>query len=100
MNLAKLRPGMEEVTLIVKVLRLDDPREITTSYDFTHRILDGEIEDDTGIMGLTVWNEQIEKFDKIKLGQTVKLVDCFISSFKGELSVNVGRESNVELIEV
>ena len=90
---------MEDVTLIVKILRLDEPREITTNYGFTHRILDGQVEDDTGFMSLTVWNEQIEKFEKIELGQTLKLVDCFISSFKGELSVNVGRESNVEILE-
>ena len=90
---------MEEVTLIVKILKLDEPREIITNYGLTHRILDGQVEDDTGFMSLTVWNEQIDKFEKIELGQTVKLVDCFISSFKGELSVNVGRESNVELLE-
>jgi len=47
-------------------------------------------------MGLTVWNEKIEELQGIEAGDTLRLVDCFITSFKGELSVNVGRDSGIQ----
>ena len=97
LKLAELRPGMEQVTLHVRIINLEEVREITTSYGFTHRILDGEIEDETRKMELTVWNEMIENFNDFKIGDAVTLDNCFITSYKGVLSVNVGRESDARI---
>ena len=99
MKLKDLRPGYENVNLEVKILRLDNPKEITTSYDVTHIIVEGEVEDDSRKMNLTVWNENIKKFEKVDLGDIVELRNCFITSFKGVLSINVGRSSEVQSIE-
>jgi len=88
---------MENVTLQVRVVSLEEVREITTSYGFTHKILDGEVEDETRKMELTVWNERIESFTKVKPGDKVTLENCFITSYKGVLSVNVGRESGARI---
>jgi ssDNA-binding replication factor A large subunit len=96
MQLSMLRPGMEEISLIVTLIRLDEPREVTTNYGFTHKILDGEVKDSTGTMNLSIWNEQIDKLKDICPGDTVKLIDCFITSFQGTLSINIGRESDIE----
>ena len=90
---------MEEITLIVTLVRLDEPREITTNYGFTHKLLDGEVKDSTGTMNLTIWNEQIDKLKTINPGDTIKLKVCFSTSFQGTLSVNIGRESNIEKLE-
>ena len=97
LKLAELRPGMENVSLQVRIVRLEEVREITTSYGFTHRILDGKVEDETRRMELTVWNERIESFNDVKPGDEVTLENCFITSFKGVLSVNVGRESDTRI---
>ncbi len=100
MKLTDLRPGMENVDLIANIARLDEPREVTASYGVTHVIVDGEIEDDTGKMDLTVWNEQIDKLKDVDVGDNVKLTSCFITSFRGVLSVNVGRDSDVLILDV
>ena len=86
---------MEKIDLRVKIVELNETREFTTSYGFTHLIVEGEIEDDTGKMKLTVWNEQIEEIKKAGIDNMIDLEDCFITSFKGTLSVNVGRDSKV-----
>jgi ssDNA-binding replication factor A large subunit len=95
MKLIDLRPGMENIHLKVSILRLKPQKEVTTYSGFTHRIVEGMVEDDTEKMGLTVWNEKIDCIQEIKIGNKIELTNCFITSFKGVLSVNVGRESKI-----
>lgn len=95
MKLSELRPGMEGVELVVKIVSLNEPREVTTYSGLTHNIVDGVVEDETGTMELTVWNEKIEDVVAVEIGSVVELSNCFITSFKGVLSVNIGRDSEI-----
>lgn len=99
MKLNDLRPGMERVDLTVKLLSVLEPREVLTSYGVTHVLVEGEVEDDSGRINLTVWNESIQQLEGVGEGDTLELKNCFITSFKGILSVNVGRESKIEKIK-
>lgn len=95
MKIKDLRPGMEGVDLKVSILRLEEQREVTAHSGITHVIVEGEVEDDSGNIRLTVWNESIEQLMNVNLGNRLELKNCFITSFKGVLSVNVGRDSKV-----
>jgi ssDNA-binding replication factor A large subunit len=97
MKLNELRPGMENVDLEVDILNIGEPREIETYSGLRHTIVECEVKDETEIMRLTVWNETIEKLKKVKSGDHVLLTNCFITSYKGVLSVNIGRESEIIL---
>jgi ssDNA-binding replication factor A large subunit len=90
---------MEGITLRVFLKKIEDERIITTYSGLEHRIVEGEIQDKTGSMRLTVWNEKIDELSDIKPGDKLELVHCFITSFKGVLSVNIGRGSKVMIIE-
>ena len=94
MKLIELRPGMENVSLEVELINLEEPRVVETYTGMKHTILEGVVRDASGSMGLTVWNEKIEEFD-IKVGEILKLSGVFVTSYKGELSVNLGRDSGV-----
>ena len=94
--LSELRPGMENVELIVDLMSLEEPRKVITYSGLEHTLVEGLVKDGSGSMGLTVWNEMIEELEGIEAGDTLRLVDCFITSFKGELSVNVGRGSAIQ----
>lgn len=96
MNLGELRPGMEEVDLEVTIVSLEEFRDIETHRGKKHTLVDGMIRDEVTSRELTVWNETISELDGVKPGDKVKLINCFISSFKGVLSVNVGRDSRIE----
>ncbi len=87
---------MENVDLRVKVLKLKEPRRVKTNKGVTHVLVEGEVEDETGRLGLTVWNELIEQLKNVDAGSRVDLKNCFITSFRGVLSVNVGRDSKIE----
>jgi ssDNA-binding replication factor A large subunit len=96
MKLNELRPGMENLELWVEILSIGEPREVETYSGLRHMLIECEIKDETTQMGLTVWNETIEELKKVKPSTKVKLINCFITSFKGVLSVNIGRESTIE----
>ena len=95
MKIADLRPGMERVNLKVTLKRLEEPRKVTTYSGIEHIIVEGEVEDNTGRAVLTVWNELIKQLECIEIGGKIQLRNSFITSFRGVLQVNIGRESEI-----
>lgn len=99
MLLSELRPGMEDVNLNITLKNLEKERIVTTHSGLQHKIVEGLVEDSSGFLGLTVWNDRIDELEGIEPGDELELIGCFISSFKGVLSVNVGRDSEIQKIE-
>ena len=97
MKLNELRPGMENIDLEVYIISIGKPREVETYSGLKHTIVECEIKDETETMRLTVWNDTIEELTKVKPGNHILITNCFITSFKGVLSVNIGRESEIML---
>jgi len=95
MKLNELRPGMEHLELNVEILSIGEPREVETYSGIKHTLVEGVVRDDSVTMRLTVWNDAIRELEKVKSGDYAKLVNCFITSYKGVLSVNIGRESKI-----
>jgi ssDNA-binding replication factor A large subunit len=87
---------MEHIDLVVELIELREPREVETNYGVTHTLVEGTVDDGSDQMGFTVWNEKIELLEGIEVGDRLALEDCFITSFKGDLSVNVGRDSDIK----
>ncbi|MGD0804108.1 MAG: hypothetical protein ABSA11_08565 [Candidatus Bathyarchaeia archaeon] len=94
-KIAELRPGMEHLNFKVKVSKKNELRKVKTFTGVEHMILDGEISDGEVSISFTAWNEKIEFFRDIVPGDMVELDNCFITSYKGILQVNIGRDSNV-----
>jgi len=98
MKIRNLRPGMEKVDLRVGVISLKEPRKVTTYTGVEHVLVEGEVEDETGRMILTVWNDLIMQLEGVEIGSLVELRNCFITSFQGVLHVNVGRDSEIIIL--
>jgi replication factor A1 len=96
MKLSELRPGMEGLDLDLELVSLSEPRDVETYTGMKHRLLEGVVRDASGSMSLTVWNEKIAELDGMKPGNSMRLKGAFVTSYKGKLSVNVGRGSSVE----
>jgi len=98
-HIVELRPGMEHLNFMVKITKLTGVRKVKTFSGVEHSILEGEISDDISSISFAAWNEIIELFNGISTGDSVELTDCFVTSYKGILQVNVGRESGVKKVE-
>lgn len=93
-KLGELRPGMEHLNFKVKIAKIIGVRKVKTYTGVEHSILEGEISDGDNLVGFAVWNEKIDLFNVISVGDVVELTDCFVTSFKGVLQINVGRDSD------
>ena len=88
-DIKDLNDGMKRVSVDAKVVEKGDPREVKSKYkDETYRIVDAVVADETGSIKLTLWNEQI---DQVNVGDNVKIENGYVTSFKGEIQLNVGK---------
>jgi replication factor A1 len=89
LNIKDLRDGMKRVTVEAKVMEKGEPREVRSKYkDETYTVADAVVADETASIKLTLWNEQI---DQVNVGNKVKIENGYVTSFKGEVQLNVGK---------
>ena len=99
-KIAELHPGMEHLDFKVKISKKTEVRKVKTFTGIEHMILEGEISDGEASISFAVWNEKIDLFRNIVAGDIVELTDCFVTSYKGILQVNIGRDSNVLKVNI
>ena len=88
-KIKELRDGMKRINIQAKATEKSEPREVTSrSKDQTFKIVDVTIADETGTIKLTLWNEQIEQ---VKVDDVVKIENGYVTSFRGEVQLNVGK---------
>jgi replication factor A1 len=89
MKINELRDGMKRITIQAKVTEKSDQREVTSRFkDQTYKVATALITDETGTIKLTLWNEQI---DQVKVNDVVNIQNGYVTSFKGEIQLNVGK---------
>jgi replication factor A1 len=88
MKISELKPGMRRVDVTAKVLNLSETREVTTRTGEQSRVATADVTDDSGTVKLTLWNEQI---DQVKVNSNVVIENGYVTSFRGETQLNVGR---------
>jgi replication factor A1 len=89
LNIKELRNGMKRVNVEAKVVEKGNPREVMSRYkDETYTVADAMVADETGSIKLTLWNEQI---DQVNINDKVKIENGYVTSFKGEIQLNVGK---------
>jgi replication factor A1 len=89
LKIKDLRNGMKRVDVEAKVLSKSAAREVMSRYkDETYRVAEATVGDETGQIKLTLWNDQIEQVSE---NNTVKVENGYVTSFKGEIQLNVGR---------
>ena len=89
MKIKELRDGMKNVSVEAKVMEKSEPREVMSRFkDETYTVADAVVADETGSIKLTLWNEQI---DQVNVNDKIKVENGYVTSFRGEIQLNVGR---------
>jgi replication factor A1 len=94
-KVGELTPNSRAVNVIAKVVSKSEIRNIATGRDGApHRVCDALVGDETGCVYLTLWDDNIEK---IKEGDTIKIGNGYVTLFRGNMRLNVGRYGNLEV---
>lgn len=96
MNVRDLRPGMSHVNITLEVLKTAESKQVVTSAGVDHEILELEVGDKSGSIKLVLWDEKI--IPDLRKGDTVKIENGFVTSFKGDWRINVGRYGTITKI--
>ena len=89
MKIKEFRNGMKNVSVEAKVVEKSEAREVLSRFkDETYRVATAVIADETGKIKLTLWNDQI---NQVNINDTVKVENGYVTSFKGEIQLNVGK---------
>ncbi|MBS7659293.1 MAG: OB-fold nucleic acid binding domain-containing protein [Candidatus Bathyarchaeia archaeon] len=95
MKIKELRNGMKHVNVEGKIVDKSEPREVVSRYQgTTHTVANAVIADETGKIKLTLWNDQI---DQVNVNDNVKIENGYVTSFRGELQLNVGKYGKLKV---
>ena len=96
LKIENIRNGMKQVDVEAKVVEKAPTREVMSRYkNETYRVATTIISDDTGKIKLTLWNDDIEKVNE---NDTVKIENGYITSFRGEIQLNVGKYGKLTVL--
>jgi len=96
LKIKDLRNGMRRVDVTGKILEISEPREVTSRYSGArHRVATAILADDSGKIKLTLWNKQI---DQVSVNDTVQIENGYVTSFRGEIQLNVGKYGKLTVI--
>jgi replication factor A1 len=80
---------MKRVEVEATVIEKGNPRQVQSRFkEETYNVADAMVQDDSGAIKLTLWNEQI---DQVNVGDNIKIENGYVTSFKGEIQLNVGK---------
>jgi replication factor A1 len=93
--------GLDEnsrgVTIRVRVISRDEVRSVKTKNDNNdHRVVDVRVGDRTGIIMLTLWDDQVEMVDE---GDLIDIEQGYVNRFRGRLRLNIGRLGKIEKVD-
>jgi replication factor A1 len=89
-----LTPQSKAVNVTAKVVSKTEIREIPMGRDGSpHKVSDALIGDETGVVYLTLWDDNIEKVNE---NDTVRVENGYVTLFKGNIRLNIGKYGKLE----
>lgn len=95
MKISELQPKQSGVEIEATVVEKEKPREFT-KFGKTGAVCNAVIEDETGKVKLTLWNEQIEQ---VNVGNKIKIEKGYVNEWHGEMQLTTGRFGKLTIIE-
>ena len=96
-KIGELTPSSRAINVKAKVVSKSEVRNIAAGRDGApHRVCDALIGDETGCVYLTLWDDNIEKVNE---GDTVNIGNGYVTLFRGNMRLNVGRYGTLEIAE-
>jgi replication factor A1 len=86
---------MRRVDVAGKIVNIEGPRDVQTKFG-PGQVATATLEDDSGRVKVTLWNENISK---VSTNDSIQIENGYVDSFRGELQLNVGRYGKLTKVE-
>lgn len=81
--IADLQDGAKHVNVTGKIVELSESRTVQNQ-----KVMDATLADENATIKLVLWNNDI---DRVEQGSQVKVEQGYVTSYKGELQLNIGK---------
>ncbi|HMK32405.1 MAG TPA: OB-fold nucleic acid binding domain-containing protein [Nitrosopumilaceae archaeon] len=96
-SINQLKSGMTRLDKVEGTVEsISEPRTVNLKAGGQAQVADAILKDETGQIKLTLWDAQIKM---VKAGSKVSIENGYISNFKGENSLNVGKYGKLNVAE-
>jgi replication factor A1 len=93
-KVGELTPQSRAVNITAKVVSKTEIREIPMGRDGSaHKVSDALVGDETGVVYLTLWDDNIEKVND---GDSIRIENGYVTLFKGNIRLNIGKYGKLE----
>ncbi|MFP3133555.1 MAG: OB-fold nucleic acid binding domain-containing protein [Nitrososphaeria archaeon] len=92
MKIKDLSIGSARVKVEGKVVNKSEPKTVKLWDGRDANVADAVLEDESGSIILTLWNDQI---DMVNVGDKVQIINGYVSNFKKEKRLNLGRYGKI-----
>jgi replication factor A1 len=97
MKVGELRTYSRRVNLVVKIVEKGEEREVFSRSDGrSHRVAEALIGDKTASVLLTLWDDNIDRFE---VGDVIQISNGYANLFRGSLRLNIGRYGTAEKVD-
>ncbi len=95
-QIGDLKSGMKRIDLKAKILEIPKPRNVVTKFGNFATVTNASIADETGVIQLPLWNQQI---DAVSEGDIIQVENARVVKFRGKRQLKVGRGGQLSVIE-
>ena len=93
MKISEIQRGMSNVSVEGKIIDISEVREVNTRYG-NKSVADATIEDDSGQIKLTLWEDQIQS---VRVGDKVTVTGGYVTEFRDVVQLNIPRSGKLEV---
>lgn len=95
MKISEIKRGMSNISLTAKVIDISDSRDVQTKYG-RRSVADALIEDDTGQIGLSLWENQIKS---VSVGDMISISGAYSTEFRNKIQLSIPKTGKVEVVK-
>ena len=95
MKISDVQANQGKIEVTATVVEKQDVRTFN-KFGKEGRVCTAKLQDDSGTILLTLWNEDIEKVGQ---GDTIKVVNGWCAEFRGERQLSSGKFGSIEMVE-
>ena len=93
-KISEIKPRMGKIEVEGRIISKEEPRTFQ-KFGQTGRVCNAELEDDSGKIKLTLWNDEV---DAVNVDDKVKITNGYCNEFQGEKQLTAGRFGKLEVL--
>jgi replication factor A1 len=95
-RIGDLKSGMKRVDFKARILEIPKPKSVFTRFGNSATVTNAKVTDETGIIRLSLWNDQI---GTVSVGDIIQVKNGHVVTFRGERQLRIGKRGHLSVVK-